>query len=75
MRESNQRFKGRNLTLYIFECTMSIMYLLIAYVLIFTEYFSDGIAGSFRLPLGILMGVYGIFRVYRAIKKLLDKDQ
>ena len=69
--DSDRRdFKGRNLVLYVFESVMAFFYLAVAYILLFTERFADSIVKEIRLPLGILLGVYGLFRVYRAIGRL-----
>ncbi len=65
-----QKNNGQNISLYIFECTMSVFYLLMSYILIFTIYFNDIIPGkNTRMILGIVLGIYGIFRVYRAVRK------
>ncbi len=67
MKNNNQ-----NMGLYIFECTMSVLYLAIAYAFLFTNLFIDAIAEkNTRIILGILLGVYGFFRVYRAVRKYM----
>lgn len=73
-RNSDLDERGRNISMYIFECVMSVIYLIVAYVLLFTNTFkgsmmSDGV----RIGLGIIFALYGIFRVYRAIRKSLKK--
>ena len=73
--ENNREEPRQNIGMYIFECTMSLLYLAMSFVLLFTKLFEDAISDkSIRLGLGILLGFYGIFRAYRAIKKLLKKD-
>ena len=68
--DSDRRdFQGRNLAVYVFESVMAFFYLAVAYILLFTERFADSIVKEIRLPLGILLGVYGLFRVYRAIRR------
>ena len=62
--------KQRNQALYIFECVMSLAYLAFSVIFLFTELFIDTVSGTPRLMVGILLGIYGIFRVYRALKKL-----
>ena len=66
-------FQGRNLALYVFESVMACFYLAVAYVLLCTNRFADSIMNDIRLPLGILLGVYGLFRAYRAIRRFFVK--
>ena len=66
----NKTVGQRNQALYIFECVMSLAYLTFSYIFLFTELFVDTVSGTPRLLVGILLGIYGIFRVYRALKKL-----
>lgn len=66
--DNDRRFQGRNLALYVFESIMAVFYLVVAYIILCTERF-DSIGKEIRLPLGILLGVYGLFRVYRAIRR------
>ena len=63
--------------LSIFESVMALLYLAISFMLLFTTLFDNAISsGNTRLLLGILLGVYGIFRVFRAIKKYKgNKDE
>jgi len=63
--------------LSIFESVMALLYLVISYMLLFTNLFGNAISsGNARLFLGILLGIYGIFRVFRAIRKYKsNKDE
>lgn len=71
---SDMRERGRNISLYIFECVMSVVYLIISYILLFTDVFKDSMmSDGVRRGLGIIFALYGIFRVYRAIKKGIQK--
>ncbi len=73
-RDNDRRdFQGKNAALQVFEGVMAFFYLAFAYVLLFTERFSDSIVSEIRLPLGILLGVYGLFRIYRAVKRFFVK--
>ncbi len=65
------KLNGYALFMMVFESVMSVFYLLLAYILIFTEWFEATISNPFRLPLGALFALYGFYRVYRAIKKLI----
>ena len=72
--DSDRRdFQGRNLALYVFESVMAFFYLAVAYILLCTERFADSIVKEIRLPLGILLGVYGLFRIYRAVRRFFIK--
>ena len=74
MQENNRKESGQNPGLYIFECVMSLLYLCISYILLFTKIFGYAVSDkNIRLALGILLGLYGIFRVYRAVKKFLNR--
>lgn len=76
MRTDNSgKFEGQNLTRYIFECTMSVLYLVFALILLFTNLFSNVVNGTVRLCLGILLAIYGIFRIGRVLKKLFEKNK
>lgn len=61
---------------YIFECTMAALYLILAYILLCTTIFSASIANpTVRYTLGGLLAVYGIFRIYRAIRKFIRRNK
>ena len=76
MRENNSdlRERGQNVTLVIFESVMAVVYLLVAGVLLLTDYFKDSmISNGIRIGLGIIFAVYGVFRVFRAVRKIRNK--
>ena len=76
MQRDNKNESVQNTGLYIFECVMAVLYLAMAFILLFTPLFEDTISGkSIRLALGILLGVYGIYRAYRAIKKFRKRNE
>jgi len=76
MQEDNKKESGQNTGLYIFESIMALLYLAISFLLLFTKLFDDAISiKTIRLLLGILLGFYGIFRVYRAIGKFHDRKR
>jgi hypothetical protein len=71
-KESNKR-SGQQLALFVFEAFMAALYLLFAVVCLFPSLFHFHFATQFegiRLVLGIVLGIYGIFRIYRVIRKL-----
>lgn len=67
--------QGMKLAKYIFECTMSVLYILFSILLLFTNIFAGSLENKTRIILGLVLGIYGIFRVYRALKKLFIKDR
>jgi hypothetical protein len=69
----NSGLKGQKLALFIFEAAMSVFYLVFAVLFLFPSQFHIQFAPqleSIRVVLGIVLGIYGIFRIYRVIKKL-----
>ena len=71
----NKLKEGQSMGLFIFECVMSIVYLAFAYIFFFTNMFGDSIHGVVRMALGTLLGFYGIFRVFRAIRRIVKKNE
>lgn len=67
----NPKENGRFLYALAFESVMAILYICIAYLLLGTQALNPYVAESFRLPLGIILTVYGLFRIYRAVKKII----
>ena len=71
--EKSDKWSGQQLALFVFEAAMAVLYLVFAVVFLFPSLFHFQFASQFegiRVALGIVLGVYGIFRVYRVIKKL-----
>lgn len=62
---------GQKLVMLVCEAVMAVFYLVFAALFLFPEWFhlqiviQDGI----RLTMGIVLTIYGIFRVYRVIKR------
>ena len=71
---NTDKYKVQKLGLFIFECVMALAYVAISVVLLFTPIFNQRIQEGIRLGLGITLGLYGLFRVYRAYKKITLKD-
>jgi hypothetical protein len=69
--ENSNKLEGQKLGLFIFECVMAVLYLAASALLLFTPMFDSAIEGGMKIALGVLIGIYGFFRVYRAVKKLL----
>ncbi len=74
MNNKDPKVDGQKLFSLIFESVMAVLYVCVAYLLLTTQLADHLIKESFRLPLGIILGVYGIFRVYRAFKKLKSRQ-
>jgi hypothetical protein len=72
--EIAEKYNGQKLGLFIFECVMSIVYLALAVILLFTPLFPS-IQGGLRIGIGILFGLYGLFRTFRAYKKITWKNE
>ena len=75
MRENNPdlRERGQKPVMFIFECVMAVVYLLVASVLLFTDYLGGEnsiLSNNVRMGLGIIFAVYGVLRVFRAIRKM-----
>jgi uncharacterized membrane protein HdeD (DUF308 family) len=67
--ENTEKPDGQQLGLFIFDCVMSVLYLVFGIVLLFVP-FQSLIPHSVKLALGVLFIIYGIFRVFRAKKRL-----
>lgn len=70
------KYEGQRLGLFIFDCFMSVMYLVLSIVLLFTSLLKVWqIQREIQIGLGVLFGLYGIFRVTRATKMILRKKR
>ncbi|MDL2223358.1 hypothetical protein LJB98_04575 [Bacteroidales bacterium OttesenSCG-928-M11] len=68
--------RSQSLGAFIFECVMAVLYLAISYSFLFTSIFNTVIVNpTIRQILGALLGLYGIFRVYRAIRKAMIRSK
>ena len=73
--EKPDKYKIQRLGLFIFECVMAFFYVAISIILLFTPLFNRTIQEGLRIGLGIICGLYGLFRIYRAYKKITWKDE
>ncbi|MDR2475833.1 MAG: hypothetical protein LBD45_08235 [Bacteroidales bacterium] len=64
-----------NPTMYIFECAMAVVYVILAYLLLFTDTFDRGLPKGIRIGLGCIFTAYGVFRIYRALKKGMKRKE
>ena len=66
-----QKYKGRELALLVFESAMAVFYVLAGIGLLMWKRADTVIQSSaIRIAVSVILLLYGIFRVYRAIKKL-----
>ena len=67
------------LSLLMFECFMALAYIGISIALFFVPFirmrFIELGIDKMRIGLGVILGFYGLFRVFRAYKKLTLKDE
>jgi tryptophan-rich sensory protein len=73
--KKSNRLDGQKIAWIIFECTMSVLYLGFGVVLLGTSIFESVFYGGIRIALGIVIGLYGIFRIYRAAKKVIRRNE
>ena len=67
-------------SLFIFKSVMSVFYLAIGVMVLFTDIFTKvfinfNIERWWRIPVGVLFCLYGLFRVYRAYKETTLKTE
>jgi hypothetical protein len=74
-RNNPQKLEGQRLGMFIFECVMAVLYLLLGSLFLFTSLFDGIIYGWVKYALGSLLGIYGVFRVIRAIKKISLRNE
>jgi hypothetical protein len=73
--ESTDKYTGLRFGLFVFESVMAVAYLVIGVVLLFTNFLNNRLHPGMRIGLGITLGLYGVFRVYRAYKKISQKNE
>jgi len=71
---SDNTQKLLKLSLLIFECFMALAYVGMSIVLL-VPLLKVNIQSGLRIGLGVILGLYGLFRVFRAYKKLTLKDE
>lgn len=70
-----KKFQGKALALVIFESAMAVFYFLLGLWLAFAAGASVLIENRvLRIVIGVLFLIYGVFRIYRAIRKLFIED-
>ena len=66
-----RKYKGRELALSVFESAMAVFYVLAGIGLLMWKRADTVIQSSaIRIAVAVVLLLYGIFRIYRAIRKL-----
>ena len=74
--EKTDKYKGIKLALFVFECAMAILYVVLGIILLFTPFFKHpAFHSGLRIGLGIIFELYGVFRVYRAYVKITLQNE
>lgn len=74
--ENSGQYEGQKLGLFIFDCFMSIMYLALSIILLFTPLLKNWlIPNGVKIGLGVLFGLYGIYRVARATGRIMRRNR
>ena len=58
----------------IFESVMAVLYLIFGAIFLFTPTFDKVMQKGFGIALGIVLVLYGIFRIFRAVRKITSKN-
>jgi len=76
--EDSKKIKKNNvqqLALFVFESVMAFVYVALSIILLFTPFFNRSVPEGLRIGVGIVVGFYGLFRVYRAYVKITQKNE
>jgi hypothetical protein len=74
--EKPDQYEGQKLGLFIFDCFMSVVYLVLSIILLFTPLLKGWqVPEGVKIGLGVLFGLYGIFRVSRATKRMIQRNR
>jgi len=73
--ENSDPNRDQRLGLFIFDCFMSVMYLALGIILLFTPLLKNWQAPEgVKIGLGVLCVLYGIYRVGRVTKRIIQKN-
>ena len=68
--------KGLKFVSFVFECTMAVLYLVLCVVILFTPLLKNpALHSGFRISFGIVLGIYGVYRVHRAYIKIKQRNE
>jgi len=67
---------GLKLSMLAIECAIALLYVFFSIVLLFTHYFDRSyLPKQLITGVGIVIGLYGLFRIYRAYVKIKERDE
>jgi len=72
-----RKYNGLKLMSFLWESAMAVVFIVLCIILLlFPSYFQNNpvITGGIRIGLGIVFGLYGLTKVYRAYIKVKEKD-
>ena len=75
--EKKGKYNGIKLMSFLWEFVMAIIFIVVCIILLlFPSYFQNNplIKGELRIGLGIVFGLYGLAKVYRAYIKLKERS-
>jgi len=74
--ENSDQYKDQKLGLFIFDCFMSVLYLAFGIILLFSPLLKNWQAPEgVKIGLGVLCGLYGIYRVGRVTKRMIQRNR
>jgi len=76
--ENSDQEEGQKLGLFIFDCFMSVIYLFLSIILLFTPFVKKNwpmMPEGVITGLGVLLGLYGIYRVVRVTKRMIQSNR
>jgi len=75
--EKMRKYNGTKLMSFMWESVMAVIFIVLCIILLlFPSYFQNNpvITGGLRIGLGIVFGLYGLAKVYKAYTKMKVKD-
>ena len=88
--KNTEKYNGQRLASFIFECFMAVLYVALSIMMLFASFIYNSVQeGSIRnicgkllsinevlrIIVGIVVGLYGLFRVYRAYVKITQRNE
>ena len=74
--ENPGQHSSQRLGLFIFDCFMSVFYLALGIILLFTPLSKNwAMPDGVKIGLGVLCGLYGIYRVTMATRRMIQRNR